>query len=63
MIIDIDHDKVRELFFELNRSLALLEIEEDSIENKIFRRTILDKLLEDEESPIKQLAEILKVKI
>ena len=59
MKIDVDHNKVQLLLKELNSKLFLLEGERKSS----VRQLILDSLLEEEESPIKELARILGVKI
>jgi hypothetical protein len=59
MLLEIDHDRVQHLFHRLNMNLLLLEGEEDFQ----IRQSILDSLLEDAESPVKELARILRVDI
>jgi hypothetical protein len=55
----VDHDRVRYLFEQINRTLFLLRSEED----EKLRQDILDGLLEDKESPIKELEELYGVDI
>ena len=59
MKIEVDQDIVRPLMEEINMKFFLLEVEE----SKQKRQLILDYLLEDEESPMKQLSKILGVNL
>jgi hypothetical protein len=57
MKIEFDENEVLDLFHKTNIMLFLLEGEKDSN----IRKQILDYLLENEDSPVKKLAKILKV--
>ena len=55
----MNHDLIRLLLVEINSKLFLLEGEK----KRSSRQKILDELLEDEASPIKQLARLFEITI